>query len=400
VSTASADGMDDEKENNGAKLENDHSPTLPLGKSKRQRTAVIRKFNGIQSYFVSKQSPSNSLYLYSIFLLGYGFPVTPAPPKHPSSSPMTVSTDDSIPMSNSTKEDSPCDEMDDECGELNEYNLIPSSFRLRSPEQSKERMFGEEAAELEFDPSFLLDLVKTRNLELSHTTLWDGTSTTEVYNKLYDLCEQDLLLLEHKAGRNTMYNGGPSTFQHVMDTLRKYDRIDSLFNALSKEVDIKGCYTGAYGEELFGKDSAEDASEDMGEVESDVDIDEGGQDKEEHIPLEHQDNGDEDENDITEGGDRTPLHQDKERGGGFIPIHQDGRYGAKGDATHRILFNVGCRDKELWFKKGKKVCGLRITHGSVVSMSEKAGGVTGDIYHAATKAPKSWIIVVEVAKKN
>jgi hypothetical protein len=290
--------------------------------------------------------------------------------------------------------------MEDECGERGGYNLIPPSFRLLSPEQSKERMFGEEAEDLEFDASFLLDLVKSRDLELSYHTAFDGTSTTELYNKLYDLCVEHHLLLEHIPSRNTMYNGGPSTFRHVMDTLRKDDRIDSLFNALSKEVDIKGCYTGAYGEELFDKDAAEDAIEDMEEDESDVDIDEGGQDEEEHIPLEHQDNGDEDENDIAEGGGRTPLHQDKERGGGHIPLHQDRAYGVNGSATHRILFNVGCRDKELWFKKGKKVCGLRITHGSVVSMSEKAGGVIGDIFHAATKAPKSWIIVVEVAKKN
>ncbi len=48
------------------------------------------------------------------------------------------------------------------------------------------------------------------------------------------------------------------------------------------------------------------------------------------------DNEDEDENDvdIAEGGGRTPLHQDKEGGGGYIPLHQDARYGAKGDATH------------------------------------------------------------------
>lgn len=308
---------------------------------------------------------------------------------------MTVSTDDSNPLSTSSKEDSPCNALENKGGVNNTTyrDCIPPSFQLLSPEQSKERMFGEDAEELEFDASFVIDMIKSRDLELSYTTFMEGICPKEFMDQLYDLCVEHHLLLEVIGARNTFYNGGPSMFRHVMDTLRKNDLIDSLLKKLSKVVDIKGCYTGAYGEELFGKDAVEDASEDMEEDESDVDIDQG---------VQHQDNGDEDENDvdIAEGGGRTPLHQDKEGGGGFIPLHQDRRYGAYGDATHRILFNVGCLEKELWFKKGKKVCGLRITHGSVVSMSEKAGGVTGDIYHAATKAPKSWIIVVEVAKKN
>ena len=188
-----------------------------------------------------------------------------------------------------------------------------------------------------WDTSIVDDLMDGQDLQLLYTQAYEKVGIMALLNGMNRLCVEDHLLLEYVPSRNTMYSGGRNFKSHVRETLSKMDCFKDLFASIEAGgYDIGNIYNGAYGED-FGN------------------------------------------------------------GAGRIDLHQDADYK---ECTHRLISPFGCIDKELWFKKGEKVCGLRTHHGAVVCMSRRAGGVTGDVYHAASRCGKSWILVIEVSKKK
>jgi len=81
---------------------------------------------------------------------------------------------------------------------------------------------------------------------------------------------------------------------------------------------------------------------------------------------------------------------------GVHPEHQDGDY--KG--THRIIFNFGCIDKTMTFRRGTETVTFTIPHMSFVVLSMEGGGVIGNICHGVSADSPSWIFVLEVTMKN
>eukprot|EP00984_Skeletonema_dohrnii_P029552 scaffold20287_cov77-Skeletonema_dohrnii-CCMP3373.AAC.1 len=193
-----------------------------------------------------------------------------------------------------------------------------------------------ECDEVSWDSSVVGDLLIRQELQLYFTTVLEKENIVDLLNKMNSLCENDHLLLEFVRSRNTMYNGGPNFSRHAYDTLSKIDCFKDLFAS----IENGGYKIGTVYNGAYGEDFGE--------------------------------------------------------GEGRIDLHQDASY----RGTHRLIFPIGCINKELWFKKGKKVCGLRMHHGSVVCMSHRAGGVIGSVYHAASRCGKSWILVIEVSKKK
>jgi len=81
---------------------------------------------------------------------------------------------------------------------------------------------------------------------------------------------------------------------------------------------------------------------------------------------------------------------------GVHPEHQDGSY--KG--THRIIFNFGCTDKTMTFRRGEETVTFTIPHMSFVVLSMEGGGVFGNIHHGVEADSPSWIFVLEVTMKD
>ena len=80
---------------------------------------------------------------------------------------------------------------------------------------------------------------------------------------------------------------------------------------------------------------------------------------------------------------------------GYHPFHMDGGY----RGTHRILISLGCLEKEMWFRKMNKLDGVKVRHGSVITLSKDGGGVTSSTSHGSRKTGKSMFICLEVVKK-
>ena len=83
--------------------------------------------------------------------------------------------------------------------------------------------------------------------------------------------------------------------------------------------------------------------------------------------------------------------------GGHHHPHQDGRYMGK----YRLITTLGSSEKQMWFFKRNKCCGLKVPHGCMVLLSKEGGGVSVDskVIHAVENAECSAFIALELRKK-
>lgn len=78
---------------------------------------------------------------------------------------------------------------------------------------------------------------------------------------------------------------------------------------------------------------------------------------------------------------------------GHHPFHMDGGY----CGTHRILISLGSIEKEMWFRKENGLDGIKVRHGSIVTLSKNGGGVgNSTISHSTRKTGKSMFLCLEV----
>jgi len=78
---------------------------------------------------------------------------------------------------------------------------------------------------------------------------------------------------------------------------------------------------------------------------------------------------------------------------GHHPFHMDNGY----CGTHRILISLGSIEKEMWFRKENGLDGIKVQHGSIVTLSKNGGGVgNSTISHSTRKTGKSMFLCLEV----
>jgi len=78
---------------------------------------------------------------------------------------------------------------------------------------------------------------------------------------------------------------------------------------------------------------------------------------------------------------------------GHHPFHMDNGY----CGTHRILISLGSIEKEMWFRKENGLDGIKVRHGSIVTLSKNGGGVgNSTISHSTRKTGKSMFLCLEV----
>ena len=74
--------------------------------------------------------------------------------------------------------------------------------------------------------------------------------------------------------------------------------------------------------------------------------------------------------------------------------HKDGY---KSGVNYRNLLTIGGEDKIMWFrcKSTNRLFGIRVPHGSLISLSRYAAGVDSLIEHRITGGMNSWLLAFE-----
>ena len=90
--------------------------------------------------------------------------------------------------------------------------------------------------------------------------------------------------------------------------------------------------------------------------------------------------------------------------GGHHHPHQDGRYMGK----YRLITTLGSSEKQMWFFKRNKCCGVKMPHGTMILLSKEGGGVneSSKVIHAVkmknavllSTSPKATVIVCKQAQ--
>ena len=61
-----------------------------------------------------------------------------------------------------------------------------------------------------------------------------------------------------------------------------------------------------------------------------------------------------------------------------------------------MVISLFCTDKYMFFKKGGRMCYMKLQHGSIVILNKLGGGVTGDIKHMVCGNDLGWFIAIEL----